>query len=140
MTNPIGNAVIDKLVELLPCPFCKSEYLSEHSPYDGQQADFAHIRCNDCYCLGPMEDQIGDWQRPHKAWNRRPYISDGVDTKRAQDALNWWTLMNSGTMWPSSPYSSTIRDALNLMASDTKHTDTLSPDHLKALGMMTDMG
>lgn len=63
---------MDKLIDLLPCPFCGSTdvtmYASNGVPQGDQLAGGTRsVECNDCYASGPSEPS----PRVGIAWNTR---------------------------------------------------------------------
>lgn len=71
MTNPLTDEVIDKAVELLPCPFCNGEAVAvEQEDEDGR---FAAVGCLKCGAGSRQHYFCGDDARVHviSAWNTR---------------------------------------------------------------------
>ena len=47
------------------------------------EQDHAQVTCRKCGSSGPIEDQIGDYTRPIKAWNHRPIEDELVEALEA---------------------------------------------------------
>ena len=71
--------------KLKPCPFCGCEDTMRVA-FDGDD-DYAQLRCDKCLAMGPLKDEIGDWQRPCKSWDTRALTAPQSAASELLEAL-----------------------------------------------------